>query len=195
MYVYIFTLSKVCLMTYLHVTGLPLFSVLFLERTNLSHPLPPTPPQSFSYSLQWGSKILYTTSHYCDNRAGETLVILTFYLGQTSYVVAQPQTVIVLVFVICRSLLVSWKKMKRVHSWTHGCWMPEQGHTERPTLGLEKVHEQAGMGRGWEKQNYLCSSRHSSILNMYWFLNNNGNLSHYEALYSCTYAFSFTQRK
>lgn len=62
------TLSNGCLMTHLYVTGLPFSSVLFLECTDLSYPLLPSPPQSFSsYSLQWGSKILHTTSHYYNN--------------------------------------------------------------------------------------------------------------------------------
>lgn len=44
-----------------------------------------------------------------------------------------------------------------------GCWLPEQGHIEISTLGLEKFHKQAGYGERREERKYLCSSGHSSI--------------------------------
>ena len=56
------TLSNGCLMTHLYVTGLPFSSVLFLECTDLSYPLLPTPPQSFS-SVYSGEVKYYILLH------------------------------------------------------------------------------------------------------------------------------------
>lgn len=133
----------VCLMTY--VTGLPLSSVLLTCPSLLL-----TPSLSSSYSLQWGSQILlhiFTTQevrlcypHFWP-QAMETLI---------SSRVTQSQTV-VLSFTTYRNLWVSWKRMKKSALLDpSGCWLPWQGHTEVPTLGLEKLHKQAGFGeRGW----------------------------------------------